>query len=61
MLNPTRLSLQDCKPKKTSVLATPREVGTPCKITRILLSLPNLQDINKSFPRESRNEVCLAS
>lgn len=59
--NLTPLSPHDSKPKKMSVLAAPREVGTPCKITRILLCPPNHPATSKSFPQESRSGVFLAS
>jgi hypothetical protein len=59
--NLTPLSPHDSKPKKMTVLAVPREVGTPCKITRIPLCRPNHPVTSKSFPQESRSGVSLAS
>jgi len=55
--NLTPLSPRGSKPKKMSVLAAPREVGTPCKITRIPLCPPNHPATSKSFPQESRSGV----
>jgi hypothetical protein len=59
--SPMQLLQHVCKPKRMSVLAMLRGVGTPCKITRTLHCPLNLQACSKNSLPESKRGVFLAN